>query len=159
LGKGCRLTQKGSIVGTFQYIAPELLQGAEADARSDLFSFGCVLYEMITGRRAFEGKSQLSVFTAILEKDPEPIGVGQPLAPPMLDGVVRACLDKDPADRIQTAHDVAMDLRWVDSLRSTPPNADVDDSNPSLLQRLARRQDTTDGTGFAACQRTANRRH
>ena len=66
------LTQKGSIVGTLQYMAPELLQGSEAYARSDLFSFGCVLYEMITGRRAFEGKSQLSVFSAILEKDPEP---------------------------------------------------------------------------------------
>jgi len=66
------LTQKGSIVGTFQYMAPELLQGAEADARSDLFSFGCVLYEMVTGRRAFEGKSQLSVFSAILEKIPSP---------------------------------------------------------------------------------------
>jgi serine/threonine protein kinase/Tol biopolymer transport system component len=107
------LTQKGSIVGTFQYMAPELLQGAEADARSDLFSFGCVLYEMITGRRAFEGKSQLSVFSSILEKDPEPISVSQPLAPPMLDRVVRACLAKDPADRIQSAHDVAMDLRWI----------------------------------------------
>jgi len=107
------LTQKGSIVGTFQYMAPELLQGAEADARSDLFSFGCVLYEMITGRRAFEGKSQLSVFTSILEKDPEPISASQPLAPPMLDRIVRACLAKDPADRIQSAHDVAMDLRWV----------------------------------------------
>src|SRR5579864_9109590 len=65
------LTQKGSIVGTFQYMAPELLQGVEADARSDLFSFGCVLYEMITGHPAFEGKSQLSVLTAILEKEPE----------------------------------------------------------------------------------------
>ncbi|MGC2818058.1 MAG: protein kinase [Candidatus Sulfotelmatobacter sp.] len=107
------LTQKGSIVGTFQYMAPELLQGAEADARSDLFSFGCVLYEMVTGRRAFEGKSQLSVFSSILEKDPEPISASQPLAPPMLDRVVRACLAKDPADRIQSAHDVAMDLRWV----------------------------------------------
>ena len=107
------LTQKGSIVGTFQYMAPELLQGAEADARSDLFSFGCVLYEMVTGRRAFEGKSQLSVFSAILEKDPEPITVSQPLAPPMLDRVVRACLAKDPADRFQSAHDIAMDLRWV----------------------------------------------
>src|SRR5271169_740115 len=116
------LTQKGSIVGTFQYMAPELLQGAEADARSDLFSFGCVLYEMITGRRAFEGKSQLSVFTAILEKDPEPITAIHPLAPPMLDHVVRACLAKDPADRIQSAHDVAMDLGWVDSLRSAPPD-------------------------------------
>ncbi|MGO9843188.1 MAG: protein kinase domain-containing protein [Candidatus Acidiferrales bacterium] len=107
------LTQKGSIVGTFQYIAPEVLQGAPADARSDLFSFGCVLYEMITGRRAFEGKSQLSVFTSILEKDPEPISTSQPLAPPMLDRVVRACLAKDPADRFQSAHDVAMDLRWL----------------------------------------------
>jgi serine/threonine protein kinase len=107
------LTQKGSIVGTFQYMAPELLQGAEADARSDLFSFGCVLYEMITGRRAFEGKSQLSVFTSILEKDPEPITASQPLAPPLLDRVVRACLAKDPADRFQSAHDVAMDLRWI----------------------------------------------
>ena len=94
-------------------MAPELLQDAEADARSDLFSFGCVLYEMITGRRAFEGKSQLSVFSAILEKDPEPISASQPLAPPMLDRVVRASLAKDPADRIQSAHDVAMDLRWV----------------------------------------------
>lgn len=107
------LTQKGSIVGTFQYMAPELLQGAEADARSDLFSFGCVLYEMITGRLAFEGKSQLSVFSAILEKDPEPIAASQPQSPPMLDRVVRACLAKDPADRLQSAHDVAMDLRWV----------------------------------------------
>jgi eukaryotic-like serine/threonine-protein kinase len=107
------LTQKGSIVGTFQYMAPEVLQGAEADARSDLFSFGCVLYEMVTGRRAFEGKSQLSVFTAILEKDPEPITASQPLAPPTLDRVIRACLAKDPADRFQSAHDVAMDLRWI----------------------------------------------
>ncbi|MEY2394314.1 MAG: eukaryotic-like serine/threonine-protein kinase, partial [Acidobacteriaceae bacterium] len=107
------LTQKGAIVGTFQYIAPEVLQGAEADARSDLFSFGCVLYEMITGRRAFEGKSQLSVFTSILEKDPEPIGASQPLSPPMLERVVRACLAKDPAERFQSAHDVAMDLRWL----------------------------------------------
>src|SRR5208282_295575 len=118
------LTQKGSIVGTFQYMAPEVLQGAEADARSDLFSFGCVLYEMITGRRAFEGKSQLSVFTAILEKDPEPVSVSQPLAPAMLDRVVRACLAKDPADRFQSAHDIAMDLRWMmDSEANEPANA------------------------------------
>lgn len=113
------LTQKGSIVGTFQYMAPEVLQGTEADARSDLFSFGCVLYEMITGRRAFEGKSQLSVFSSILEKDPEPISVSQPLAPPALDRVVRACLAKDPAERFQSAHDVAMDLRWMAESAST----------------------------------------
>jgi serine/threonine protein kinase len=111
------LTQKGSIVGTFQYLAPEVLQGSEADARSDLFSLGCVLYEMVTGRRAFEGKSQLGVLTAILEKEPEPIAT-IPAAPPMLDRVVRACLAKDPADRYQAAHDVAMDLRWMaDSAR------------------------------------------
>ncbi len=118
------LTQKGSIVGTFQYMAPELLQGGEADARTDLFSLGCVLYEMATGRRAFEGKSQLSVFTAILEKDPELISASQPLAPPLLDRVVRACLAKDPGDRLQSAHDVAMDLRWVAELTqaaSAPP--------------------------------------
>ena len=115
------LTQKGSIVGTFQYMAPEVLQGAEADARSDIFSLGCVLYEMITGRRAFEGKSQLSVFTAILEKDPDPIGASQPLAPPMLDLLVRGCLAKNPGERFQSAHDVAMNLRSVVSLRSTPP--------------------------------------
>jgi serine/threonine protein kinase/Tol biopolymer transport system component len=115
------LTQKGSIVGTFQYIAPEVLQGAEADARSDLFAFGCILYEMVTGRRAFEGKSQLSVFTAILEKDPEPILASQPLSPPMLDRVIRACLAKDPADRYQSAHDLAMDLRWMADGASSEP--------------------------------------
>jgi eukaryotic-like serine/threonine-protein kinase len=107
------LTQKGSIVGTFQYMAPEVLQGGDADARSDLFSFGCALYEMVVGHRAFEGKSQLSVFTAILEKEPEPVIIAQPLTPPMLDHVIRACLAKDPADRIQTAHDVAMNLLWA----------------------------------------------
>src|SRR5580698_1677933 len=111
------LTQKGSIVGTFQYLSPEVLQGSEADARSDIFSFGCVLYEMVAGRRAFEGKSQLGVLTAILEKEPEPITASQPLA---LDRVIRGCLAKDPADRFQSAHDVAMDLRWlVDSASDT----------------------------------------
>jgi eukaryotic-like serine/threonine-protein kinase len=104
------LTQKGSIVGTFQYLSPEVLQGAEADARSDIFSLGCVLYEMAAGRRAFEGKSQLGVLTAILEKEPEPITASQP---PALDRVIRGCLAKDPADRFQSAHDVAMDLRWI----------------------------------------------
>jgi len=106
------LTQKGLIVGTFQYLPPEVLQGSQADARSDIFSLGCVLYEMAAGRRAFEGKSQLSVMTAILEKEPEPIGAGQPV-PSMLDRIIRACLAKDPADRLQSAHDVAMDLRWL----------------------------------------------
>ena len=106
------LTQKGSIVGTFQYLAPEVLQGVDADARSDIFSFGCVLYEMVTGRHAFGGKSQLSVLTAILEKEPEPIGATPPV-PPMLDRVIRGCLAKDPSERLQSAHDLLMDLRWI----------------------------------------------
>jgi serine/threonine protein kinase len=75
------LTHQGTIVGTFQYVAPECLQGQEADARSDLFSFGCVLYEIVTGKRAFEGKSQLSVLTAILEKEPDPLSKVQPTLP------------------------------------------------------------------------------
>src|SRR4029077_15943455 len=79
------LTQQGTIVGTFQFMAPEVLQGLEADARSDIFSFGCLLYEMLTGRRAFEGKSQISVASAILEKDPEPITKLLPTAPPAVD--------------------------------------------------------------------------
>ncbi|MGA3213850.1 MAG: protein kinase, partial [Terriglobales bacterium] len=116
------ITQKGSIVGTFQYLAPEVLQGTEADARSDIFSFGCVLYEMVTGRRAFDAKSQLGVLTAILEKEPESLGAVQPPVPPLLEQVIRGCLAKDPAERLQSAHDVAMDLRWV---TVTMPAADA----------------------------------
>jgi serine/threonine protein kinase len=88
--KASPLTQKGTIVGTFQYMAPEVLQGEEADARSDLFSFGCVLYEMITARPAFKGKTQLSVLAAILEQEPEPVTSIQPTSPAALDWVVRA---------------------------------------------------------------------
>jgi eukaryotic-like serine/threonine-protein kinase len=107
------LTTKGSFVGTCQYMAPEVLQGAEADARSDIFSFGCVLYEMVTGRRAFEAKTQLGVLSAILEKEPEPISTVQPLLSPALGRVVHGCLIKDPADRFQSIHDVMMDLLWL----------------------------------------------
>src|SRR5882757_2490527 len=113
------LTQQGSIVGTFQYMAPEVLQGQEADGRSDIFSFGCVLYEMITGRRAFEGKSQLSVMSAILEKDPELVSKVQPMAPAALDHVVHDCLAKDPETRWQSAADVARGLQWVASSGSS----------------------------------------
>ena len=104
------LTQKGTILGTFQYMAPEVLQGAEADARSDLFSFGCVLYEMATGKAAFDGKTQLSVLAAILEKEPEPMSTLQPMTPPALEMVVKGCLEKDPNERVQTAHDLKMQL-------------------------------------------------
>jgi len=107
------LTQQGTIVGTFQYIAPEVLHGAEADARSDLFSLGCVLYEMVTGRKAFDGKSQLSVLTAILEKEPEPLAALQPATPAALDYAVQTCLEKNPDNRYQTAHDLKLQLAWV----------------------------------------------
>jgi eukaryotic-like serine/threonine-protein kinase len=107
------LTQKGSIGGTFQYMAPEVLQGADSDARSDVFSLGCVLYEMVTGRRAFEGKTHLSVMSAILEKDPEPLANVQPTSPEALGYTVRSCLEKDPDERIQTAHDVKLQLAWI----------------------------------------------
>jgi Tol biopolymer transport system component len=112
-GPASPLTQKGTIVGTFQYMAPEVLQGVEADARSDIFSLGCVLYEMATGKRAFEVKSQLSVLAAILEKEPEPISQLQPLTPPALEMVVKSCLTKDPDERLQTAHDLKLQLNWT----------------------------------------------
>ena len=109
------LTQQGTIVGTFQYMAPEVLQGQEADARSDIFSFGAVLYEMVAGKRAFEGKSQISVASAILEKDPEPISKIQPMAPAALDHVISECLAKDPESRWQSAADIAREMRWIAS--------------------------------------------
>jgi Tol biopolymer transport system component len=107
------LTAQGTIVGTFQYMSPEVLEGKEADARSDIFSFGAVLYEMATGKRAFEGKSQASVIAAILKTDPPPISSLQPMAPPALERVVRSCLAKDPDDRWQTAHDLSLQLKWI----------------------------------------------
>jgi Tol biopolymer transport system component/predicted Ser/Thr protein kinase len=107
------LTQHGMIVGTFQYMSPEQVEANELDTRSDLFSFGSVLYEMLTGRAAFQGRSQLSVASAILEKEPEPIGTLQPMTPPALDRTVRKCLAKDPEDRWQTARDLLLELKWI----------------------------------------------
>jgi eukaryotic-like serine/threonine-protein kinase len=107
------VTQQGTIVGTFQYMSPEQVEGKEVDARSDIFSFGAVLYEMLTGRRAFPGKSQLSVASAVLEKDPEPISSLQPLTPPALERAVKRCLAKEPDDRWQTARDLLLELKWI----------------------------------------------
>ncbi len=109
------LTQQGSIVGTFQFMAPEVLQGQEADARCDIFSFGCVLYEMITGKRAFEGKSQISVASAILEKEPDPVTKNQPMVPAAVEHVVQVCLAKNPDARWQNAADIGRELHWIAS--------------------------------------------
>jgi eukaryotic-like serine/threonine-protein kinase len=107
------LTGKGTILGTLQYMAPEQLEGKETDARSDIFAFGAVLYEMATGRKAFEGKSAPSVMAAILERDPAPISTLQPLSPPGLDHVLKNCIAKDPDARWHGAADLAKELRWI----------------------------------------------
>ncbi len=128
------LTEKGTVLGTFQYMAPEQLEGEEADARADIFALGAVLYEMATGRKAFEGKSQASLIAAILEREPEPISMLEPMAPPALDWTVRRCLAKDPEDRWQSAGDIAGELKWIaeDSSRA---------GVPVRVSRRRRRQD------------------
>ena len=114
------LTAQGTIVGTFQYMAPEQIEGAEADARADIFAFGTVLYEMATGRRPFEGKTQASVIAAILAAEPQPITALRPAAPAALDRVIRTCLAKDPDERFQSAHDLLLQLRFIAVDSSTP---------------------------------------
>jgi eukaryotic-like serine/threonine-protein kinase len=107
------LTEEGTILGTFQYMAPEQLEGAPADPRTDIFALGAVLYEMATAKRAFEGGSKTSLIAAIVSAQPAPISSAIPMTPPALDHVVRKCLEKDPDERWQSAHDVASELRWI----------------------------------------------
>jgi Tol biopolymer transport system component len=107
------LTAQGMVVGTFQYMSPEQVEGKEADARSDIFALGAVLYEMASGKRAFAGKSQASIVAAILASEPQPISAVQPMSPPALDRVVRTCMAKDPDERWQTLHDVKLQLQWI----------------------------------------------
>jgi Tol biopolymer transport system component/predicted Ser/Thr protein kinase len=128
------LTSAGAVVGTIQYMSPEQIEGKEADARSDIFALGAVLYEMATGRRAFEGKSQLSVASAILEKDPEPLSATQPTAPPAFDLVIRTCLAKDPDERFQTAHDLMLQLRWL----AQPSTSSAAAAQPAMPARSPR---------------------
>jgi serine/threonine protein kinase/Tol biopolymer transport system component len=110
------MTEQGAIVGTFQYMSPEQVEGKELDGRSDIFSFGAVLYEMLTGQRAFQGKSQLSVASAILEKEPEPLTSLKPMMPAALEHAIQRCLAKDPEERWQTARDLALELKWIADL-------------------------------------------
>jgi Tol biopolymer transport system component len=107
------LTGHGTILGTLLYMAPEQVEGRETDARSDIFSFGAIVYEMATGRRAFDGKSQASVIAAILEREPPAMSALQPLTPPALDRAVQKCLRKDPDERWQSARDVTDELKWI----------------------------------------------
>ncbi len=110
---GKDLTAEGTILGTFQYMAPEQLEGGEADGRTDIFAFGAVLYEMATGKKAFSGRSQASLISSIMSAEPAPVSADAPATPPAFDRVVRTCLAKDPEDRWQTAHDIAVQLRWI----------------------------------------------
>jgi len=107
------LTQEGTILGTFQYMAPEQLEGKDADARTDIFALGATLYEMATGRKAFSASSQASLITAIMSSDPAPISGVQAMSPPALDRVVKTCLAKDPEERWQSAGDVGKELKWI----------------------------------------------
>jgi serine/threonine-protein kinase len=107
------ITAQGTILGTFQYMSPEQLEGKEADARSDIFSFGGMLYEMITGRKSFEGSSHASLIAAVMSVNPPPVSAIQPMASPALDRLVRRCLAKSPDDRWQSAGDLLSELEWV----------------------------------------------
>lgn len=107
------LTGEGTIIGTLQYMSPEQLEGKETDVRSDIFAFGLILYEMATGKRAFEGSSQASLIAAILKEQPRPVAEIQPLSPPMLDRVIKQCIEKDPDHRWQSAGDLKRALQWI----------------------------------------------
>jgi eukaryotic-like serine/threonine-protein kinase len=107
------LSTAGAVIGTVQYMSPEQIQGVEADARSDIFSFGVMLFELVTGKRTFEGKTQASIVGQILAVDPPSVSTLRPQTPPGLDRVIRLCLDKDPDERIQSAHDLKLQLQAI----------------------------------------------
>jgi len=131
------LTAEGTIVGTFQYMAPEQLEGKDADPRSDLFALGAVIYEMATGRRAFEGKTQASLIASILKDQPRPIMEIRPMSPPALERVVRQCLAKDPDERWQSAGDLKRELRWIAEGGSQASTPAIGPAPASARRRLA----------------------
>ena len=107
------LTKEHSIIGTLQYMAPEQLEGKTVDARADVWAFGALVYEMLTGRKAFNGETQASLIAAIMEHDPPPVSERQSLSPAALDRSVTRCLAKSPEDRWQSARDLREELRWI----------------------------------------------
>ncbi len=132
------VTREGTILGTLSYMAPEQLEGKRADARTDIFALGATLYEMATGQKAFSGKSQVSLVSAILRDEPRPILAVAPMTPPALDRVVKTCLAKDPDDRWQSAGDVAKELKWItegSAAGVAAPTADA--SGQKRRERLA----------------------
>ena len=120
LTAGDPATQRTGLLGTLPYMAPELLRGAGTDARTDLFAFGAVLYEMLTGSAAFAAESEADLVAAILEGEPPPIATRQPLTPPTLAQLVATCLAKDLQDRWQTSHDLVRALQWIRDDRARP---------------------------------------
>src|SRR3954465_8450544 len=114
------LTTAGTIIGTIQYMAPEQIEGKEADARPGIFAFGAVLYEMAAGKRPFEGKSQLSLASSILEKEPDPISSLKPQTSPAFEHIIATCLQKNPDERYLAAHDIKLELQWISADKSLP---------------------------------------
>src|SRR6185312_3242689 len=117
------LSSAGAVIGTVQYMSPEQIQGHEADARSDVFAFGVMLYEMATGKRAFEGKTQSSIVGQILAVDPPPLATVAPMSPAALSRLVQTCLAKDPDERFQTIHDVKLRLQEISESRAESATA------------------------------------
>jgi serine/threonine protein kinase len=147
---GAEVTAQGTILGTLQYMSPEQLEGQEADARSDVFAFGTVLYEMLTGRKAFDGRSQSSLIAAIMHVDPPRISELKPMISPAVARVVKVCLAKDPDQRWQSAHDLASELQWISEGSSHLPGAAaVSKSNAGRRRRTA-------GLAIAACLLSAS---
>ncbi len=134
------LTEEGAVLGTFQYMAPEQLEGKDADPRSDIFALGAVLYEMVSGRKAFEGKSQASLITAIMSREPRPLAELQPMSPPLLDHLVSRCLAKEAARRWQNAGDLKLELSWLLDSKATAadaaPTTSAGGKTPWLLPAL-----------------------
>jgi serine/threonine-protein kinase len=130
------LTAQGTILGTFQYMAPEQIEGQEADARTDIFAFGVVLYEMVTGKKAFTGKTHVSLISSILKDAPRPIVELQPLTPPPLDHIVSRCLAKDPDERWQAASDLTRELKWINESSASARVAALPDARRARRDRL-----------------------
>jgi hypothetical protein len=131
------LTEEGTLLGTMPYMAPEQVEGRPADARSDIFALGAVLYEMATGRRAFDAKSRASLIAAILEHEPPALTSLQPLSPAALEHVVKICLAKEPERRWQDASDVAAQLRWLEEAGSSALGEPAAAARPARWRRLA----------------------